>query len=150
METDLRKGVRVNDYEAIRRLVALYGQLLDSKRFEAWAELFTVDARFRVWGRVHEGRDVIVREICGMQPDAPGKHVVLQSVIDIEDTSHARCWTDLSALATVGESIRVATIGRYHDRMVKDGEDGRWRFAERALVMGGEEVPDGVMPSPSH
>jgi len=139
----------VNDYEAIRRLIALYGQLLDSKRFEAWADLFTIDARFRVWGRVHQGREAIVREICGMQPEAPGKHVALVPVINIENAGHARCWTDLSALATVGEDIRVATIGRYHDRLVKDTEDGLWRFAERTLVMGGEEVPDGVTPSPS-
>ena len=141
-------GAPVNDYEAIRRLIALYGQLLDSKRFEAWADLFTVDARFFVWGRVSEGREAIVRDIGGMQPDAPGKHVILQPVIDIEDARHARCWTDLSALLTVEESIRIMTIGRYHDLLVKDEEDGLWRFAERALVMGGEEVPEGVMPSP--
>ncbi len=143
------EGGRVDDYESIRRLIALYGQLLDSKRFEAWADLFTVNARFRVWGQVHEGREAIVREICGMQPDVPGKHVVLVPVIDLEDASHARCWTDLTALASVGEGIHVATIGRYHDRLAKDAKDGFWRFTERTLVMGGEEVPEGVMPSPS-
>ena len=140
----------MSDYEAIRRLITLYGQHLDSRRFEDWGNLFTANAHFRVWGRVHEGRDAIVREICGMQPEAPGKHVVLQPVIDIEDVHHARCWTDLCAMATVGKEIRVMTVGRYHDRLEKDGRDGRWRFAERALVMGGESLPDGVMESPQH
>ncbi len=139
----------MNDFESIRRLIALYGQLLDSKRFEDWGDLFTPNARFLVWGRIHEGREAILREIGGIQPDIPGKHLVLQPVIDLEDARHAHCWTDLCALATIGKEIRVATIGRYHDRLVKADDDGRWRFTERALVMGGEAVPDGVLPIPS-
>ena len=67
----------MNDHEAIRRLIALYGQLLDSKRFAEWGELFTPDAVFQFWGRAIRGREEIVREIGGMQPPAPGKHVVL-------------------------------------------------------------------------
>ena len=34
------------DIEAIRRLIALYGQLLDDRRFEAWGELFCEEAEF--------------------------------------------------------------------------------------------------------
>ena len=138
----------MEDREAIRRLIALYGQLLDSKRFEEWADLFTRDARFRVWGDCHVGREVIRREIGGMQPEAPGKHVVLQPVIDLDDAEHARCWTDLSAFATTPGGLVIATIGRYHDRLVKSSEDGRWRFSERTLVMGGEPVPEDVDPTP--
>ena len=41
-------SVRTGDLEAIRRLIAIYGQLLDSKRFREWGELFTEDAVFRV------------------------------------------------------------------------------------------------------
>ena len=143
------RRTELDDYEAIRRLIALYGQLLDSKRFDEWGDLFTGDARFRVWGQCHIGRDAIAREICGMQPEAPGKHVVLCPVIDLDDAYHARSWTDLSAFASSGEGFVIATIGRYHDRLVKDPTDQLWRFAERTLVMAGESAPEGVDPSPA-
>ncbi len=143
---------RMNDYEAIRRLLALYGQLLDSKRIAEWGQLFTEEAIFRVWGKTYRGRAEIEREIGGMQPDRPGKHVVLQPVIDIAldgDPDSALAWTDLCALATSAEGeIATATIGRYQDRLARDAESGRWRILERVLVMGGEDVPEDVAPSP--
>lgn len=139
----------MNDFEAIRRLMALYAQLLDSKRLAEWGELFVADAIFRVWGQTYRGRDEIVREIGGMQPEAPGKHVVLQPVIDFEGEAGARVWTDLCALSSGEEGITIATIGRYHDRLVRDPESGRWRFAQRVLVMGGEDTPADVDPSPA-
>jgi hypothetical protein len=142
---------RAGDLEAIRRLIAIYGQLLDSKRLEDWGELFVEEAIFRVWGAVHRGRREIVREIGGMQPDSPGKHVVLQPVIDLDpdDPDRALAWTDLCALATGTDGITIATIGRYHDRLVRDPGDGRWRFLERVIVMGGEAVPADVHPGPA-
>ncbi len=140
----------MDDYEAIRRLIALYGQLLDSKRFDDWGRLFTPDARFRVWDRCHEGREAIQREIGGMQPATPGLHVVLQPVIELEGSDRARAWTDLSAFATTEQGIMIATIGRYHDRLVKDPAGARWRFAERTLVMAGETLPEGAQPSPAY
>ena len=139
----------MDDYEAIRRLLALYAQLLDTGRYEEWGQLFTEDATFSVWGSTYRGRSQIVDEICGMQTDPPGKHVVLQPVIDLDDASHARAWTDLSAFACSPEGqFSIATAGRYHDRLVK--RDGRWRIAQRTLVMGGEAVPEGVDPSPGY
>ena len=39
---------RAVDLEAIRRVIAIYGQLLDSKRLAEWGELFAEDAVFRV------------------------------------------------------------------------------------------------------
>ena len=148
----------MNDFEAIRRLIALYGQLLDAKRLAEWGELFTEDAVFRVWGQTHRGRAAIVREIGGMQAEAPGKHVVLQPVIDWNGGDAAWAWTDLCALATTASkdaafgrnAIGIATMGRYHDRLKRSAEDGRWRIEERVLVMAGETVPDGVADSPPY
>ena len=45
-----------SDLEAVRRLVALYGPLLDSGRLAEWGELFTDDAVFSVYGRTYRGR----------------------------------------------------------------------------------------------
>ncbi|MFO0690273.1 MAG: nuclear transport factor 2 family protein [Myxococcota bacterium] len=134
-------------HEAIRRLMAIYAQLLDSKRLEEWGQLFTPDAVFQVWGQVWRGRDAIVAGIGGMQPDLPGKHVILTPVVDLNGPDRARAWTDLSAFATTDEGISIATIGRYHDELVR--QDGRWRFARRVVVMAREALPEGVEPSPA-
>jgi uncharacterized protein (TIGR02246 family) len=137
----------MDDCEAIRRLIALYGQLLDSRRFDDWGQLFTDDAVFSVWGTSYRGRDAIVRGIAGMQPEKPGKHVVLQPVIDLRGPDEARAWTDLSAFAAAEGGFAIATIGRYYDQLVREG--GRWRFASRVVVMDGEPLPPGVDPVPA-
>ena len=139
----------LHEHERIRRAVALYAQLLDSRRFADWGELFTEDALFSVWGRSYRGRAEIVREIGGMQPERPGKHMPLLPVIDLApDGRSALAWTDVAVLFTGDDGrIGVATLGRYHDRLVQQG--GRWRFAERILVLGDEPVPDGVAPQPA-
>jgi len=138
-------------HEAIRRLIAIYAQLLDSRRFDEWGELFSVDATFLVWGRCYRGREEIQREIAGMQSaDHPGKHALLQPVIDLAGDDRARAWTDMSVMTTTDGGIEVATIGRYHDEVVRDPSDGRWRFASRTIVMAGEPLPEGVAPAPAY
>ena len=138
------------DLEAIRRLVALYGPLLDSGRLAEWGELFTRDAVFSVYGRSYRGRDEIVREIGAMQPppDRPVKHLLLAPVVDFAGDGAALAWTDMTVYAT-GEDgrIAIATMGRYHDRLVR--ETDRWRFRERILVFAGAPVPEGVAPGPA-
>lgn len=138
------------ELERIRRLVALYGQLLDSGRLAEWGELFTRDAVFSVYGRTYRGRDEIVREIGGMQPppDRPVKHLLLAPVVDLDGDATALAWTDMTVYATGADGrIGIATMGRYHDRLVR--EDDRWRFRERVLVFAGQPVPEGVAPGPS-
>ncbi|MCH2171430.1 nuclear transport factor 2 family protein [Myxococcota bacterium] len=137
----------MNDYEAIRRLIAIYGQLLDSGRFEEWGALFAPDATFSVWGQTFRGREEIVREIGGMQPDAAGKHAILQPVIDLEGECEARAWTDFTALSTTDDGIAVVTLGRYHDQIVK--LDGVWHFASRDIAIGGETLGTGIPPTPA-
>jgi 3-phenylpropionate/cinnamic acid dioxygenase small subunit len=139
----------LHECERIRRLIALYAQHIDSRRFAEWGELFSEDATFSVWGRTYRGRAEIVREIGGMQPERPGKHMPLQPVIDLDPGGRsALAWTDLAVLFT-GEDgrIGVATLGRYHDRLVE--QHGRWRFASRVLVLGDEAVPPGTVPPPA-
>ena len=137
------------DLEGIRRLVALYGPLLDAGRLDEWGELFTRDAVFSVYGRTYRGREEIVREIGGMQPPSgrPVKHLLLAPVVDFAGADAALAWTDMTVYAT-GEDrrISIATMGRYHDRLARD--EGRWRFRERILVFAGEALPPGVLPGP--
>ncbi len=140
----------MDDLEQIRRLVALYGPLLDSGRLADWGELFTVDATFSVQGRTYRSRAEIVREIGGMQPGAERavKHLLLVPLIDLVSEDAALAWTDMIVLATGSErQLSIATMGRYHDRLLR--AEGRWRFHERVLVFAGEPLPEGVEPIPA-
>jgi 3-phenylpropionate/cinnamic acid dioxygenase small subunit len=140
----------MDDFERIRRLVALYAQLLDSGRLAEWGGLFTADASFTLFGRILRGREEIVREIGAMQPgpDRPVKHLLLPPVIDLGPDGQALVWTDVTVFATGPDrAVSIATIGRYHDRLVREGS--RWRFRERVLLFAGEPVPEGVAPVPA-
>src|SRR5262249_18531724 len=97
------------DLERIRRLVALYGPLLDAGRLAECGELFTRDGVFAVYGRTCRGREEIVREIGGMQPppDRPVKHLLLAPVVDFAGADAALAWTDVTVCAT-GEDRRIS------------------------------------------
>jgi hypothetical protein len=142
--------VSLADLEAVRRLVALYGPLLDSGRLAEWGELFTRDAVFSVYGRSYRGREEIVREIGAMQPppERPVKHLLLAPVVDFAGDGKALAWTDMTVYAT-GEDGRtlIATMGRYHDRLAR--EDDLWRFRQRVLVFAGQPLPAGVAAGPA-
>jgi uncharacterized protein (TIGR02246 family) len=137
----------MNDLEAIRRLIALYPQLLDAKRLEEWGGLFAEDAVFDVFGRRLAGRAEIVREIGAMQPAAPLKHAVFAPIVELDAPDRARAWTDFATLAQGEASIGVANFATYHDILTK--RDGRWRIAHRTIVSPGEKPPADVGPVPS-
>jgi len=137
----------MDDYEAIRRLIAIYSQLLDSGRYEEWGGLFLEDAIFSVGVERYVGRSEIVREIGGMQPADPSKHLALQPVIDLDGADGAEVWTDFAVVITAGGQLSVVTIGRYHDRLAR--HEGRWHFAARTIVMGGESPPADIPPVPA-
>ena len=94
---------------AIHRLIAVYAQLIDSGRLDDWGQLFTEEARFRVYGQTYESRATIVAEIGGMllPPDRPGKHISLVPIIDLTG--------DDRALATVPGAVDGHSGGRAAD-----------------------------------
>ena len=142
----------MDDEQAILRLITVYSQLLDDGRWDEWAEFFTDDAVFAVWGKVHEGRATIQEAISAMQPALPGKHVSFATVVDVTG-DEALAWTDFVALADDGpgewgRSYKVATVARYYDRLARGGD--RWRFARRDIRMAGDPLPAaGATPTPA-
>ena len=133
--------------EGIRRLIALYAQLLDSHRYDEWGQLFSEDAEFSVGPLTYRGRAEIQREICGMmRPEIATKHMLVQPVIEFEGPTRALAWTDMAGLATDEAGIARANLSPYHDRLVFEEEC--WRFAARALLIAGDELPAGVAQSP--
>jgi 3-phenylpropionate/cinnamic acid dioxygenase small subunit len=137
----------MNDLDAIRRVIALYPQLLDAKRLEAWGGLFTEDAVFDVFGRTLRGRAEIVREIGAMQPAAPLKHAVFAPIVELDAADRARARTDFATFAQGEPGIVVANFATYHDLLAKQGD--RWRIARRTIVSAGEPPPAHVGPAPS-
>ncbi len=132
----------MNDLDAIRRLIALYPQLLDAKRLEEWGGLFAEDAIFDVFGRRLVGRAEIAREVGAMQPAAPLKHAVFAPIVELDAPDRARAWTDFATFAQGPSGISIANFATYHDVLAK--RDGRWRIAHRTIVSAGEKPPEDV------
>jgi hypothetical protein len=141
----------MDDDYSIRRLMAVYSQLIDDGRWDEWGELFTEDAVFTVWGQAYLGREEIVRAISGMQSGLPGKHVAFATVVEL-DGDRALAWTDFLGVADTGpgqwgRSYGIASAARYYDRLTR--HDGRWRFSRRDIRNAGEPLPEGAVPTPA-
>lgn len=126
---------------AIRRLLAEYCHAFDDRRPDAFADLFTEAAEFRVFGQTRTGRSEIRDNIGAQQPGMPpGQHVTYNSVIDIDPSgTTARAWTDFLYLRKEGDAPTVTTAGRYHDELIR--EPDRWRFRARTIVFLGDDPP---------
>ncbi len=130
----------------IRDVLTRYCMLCDDGRFDEWAELFTLDARFAVMGQIHEGRVAIQSFIeAGQPPERRGRHAGLGSIVDVDhDGVSALAWTDF---LFVSQQREIKVIGRYHDELALDPIDGEWRFILREIVFLGAE-PTLTPPPP--
>jgi uncharacterized protein (TIGR02246 family) len=117
--------------EAISRTIALYGQFLDDRRFEAFGELFAPEGVWAIPGMSLEGRDQIVEVLQDLEQGGPGsvKHLSFHPVIVLEGPDRARAWTDLAALVPGDNGWVVVSAGRYYDTFVC--REGRWQFLVR-------------------
>jgi uncharacterized protein (TIGR02246 family) len=131
----------MSDEDAIRRTLAEYCQFCDDGRFDEFADLFATDAVFRVMGKSNEGRGQIKAFMeKAMPPEKRGKHVTTSCVIDVTgDGDEARVFTDYFFVARTDDGYGITSVGRYHDRLVKQKD--RWRFAEREIVFMGGDAP---------
>jgi ketosteroid isomerase-like protein len=131
----------VTDEEAIRRLLARFIQLRDDKQFDAWSGLFTDDAVF-TYGTVWlEGRAAIRDHVALLLAPDQGKHLCLNSVIDVEG-DRAFVSSDFAKLdpAAGGAGFVIGTAGRYVDELVRI--DGSWCIARRdVIIQGGTPAP---------
>lgn len=141
------------DERLIRRTLALYGPLLDDRRFEDWGELFTEDAEWTIPGASFKGRANVVAGVGAMEPPASGwvKHLSYPPVIEITSPTTARAWSDLAALLRDAQTGRwsIVAVGRYYDDLEKRG--GAWRFRRRLadIDTAASPLPDlNAVPTP--
>jgi hypothetical protein len=155
----------MNELDELRRVIALYGPLLDDGRFDEWKQLFAEDAEWisipglyrphgadsapKTW--TVRGREEIVAQVSKFT--APlrqaGKirslHFSGPPVIDIHG-DRANAWWDFIIMHITPSAISPSNTGRYYARFEKQG--GRWRFTQRVSVQHGAELPDGLTPLP--
>jgi uncharacterized protein (TIGR02246 family) len=131
MDTRIR---RLEDMDAIRQLYVDYGRHLDAEDPQAYASLFSRDAKLRL-GRVMraDGREeiaVAAAKVIRSGPDGERQSVhVLGSPhveLDGDTASGEAVWVAILRSDTGPPTVRV---GRHVDKLVR--EEGRWCFAER-------------------
>ena len=135
-----------SDEAAIRRLIILYGFLLDDRRLDDWAELFTPNAVCMGY----TGRQAIVQSIAVAQSSRWNKHITCSSLIELSG-GKALAWTDAFGLVDAGPTAAKARTYtffplRYYDQLVRD--KSRWRFARRDVRLQGDPLPDGAVEVP--
>jgi hypothetical protein len=139
-----------DDEAKIRRTLALYGTLLDDRRFDDWGELFTEDAEWTIPGTTFVGRDRIVAGVGAMEPPRPGwvKHLCYPAVVQVDSPASARAWSDLVAVVRdEAGAWSIAAVGRYYDDL--ENRDGAWRFRRRRADIDTASHPlPGLAPVP--
>jgi uncharacterized protein (TIGR02246 family) len=126
---------RLEDVEAIRRLMLEYRACLDAKDIRGYAQLFAADGEFVAGDMRARGPEAIFALVDGMRgtllTDRGGDdvHIVANPTIDVDGD---RATADSMWIYVVrGEDDQpvLSKIGSYHDVLTR--EDGRWRFLRR-------------------
>ena len=135
MTEDERRAIEID----CERLIKLYVNLNDAQDWPAVAALYTEDARFArpsQPGVFIEGREAILESFLA-RPARAQRHVIANTVVDVEDANHARAFRVIvlyqGDVAEPGElptmSANSPLVGTFTDRLVRTVEG--WRFAER-------------------
>lgn len=128
---------RLEDMDEIRRLYVDYGQHLDAGDADAYADLFTLDAKLRLTPVLRaDGRDEIRRVAeSGVSPGHRGQgavHVLGAPRVSLDgDRASGDCVWAAVSMADDG-SPRIS-VGRHIDELAR--EDGRWRFSSRKGIL---------------
>ena len=127
----------LEDMDEIRRLYVDYGQHLDAGDLDAYAELFTRDAKLRLTPVLRaDGRSEIRRVAStAVQPSHRGQgavHVLGAPRINIEgENASGDCvW---AAVSLTDDGTSRVIVGRHIDELSR--EDGRWRFKSRKGIL---------------
>jgi hypothetical protein len=127
--------------EAIRRLLAEYGRLLDLRDAKGWAALFTPDGawsggeRYGVITGPAALAGFITREFAAAPPCV---HIFGAAAITMGDED-ATAWSRWMLVEQAGETLRIAMAGAYRDTLALTPEG--WRFRRRDVAV---DLPVGA------
>lgn len=120
------------DIEEIRHLKHRYVRLMDTKQWDALADLWAEDATAS-WGGgafAFEGRDAIMGFLVGSAASERfiTSHLIGEPEILIESADRASgCWPLRDEVLMLDDDLVVRGYAYYEDRFVK--RDGAWRIA---------------------
>jgi SnoaL-like domain len=132
---------RLEDLEAIRRLMLDYRSCLDAKDIRGYAELFAAEGEFVAGDMSARGPQEIFELVDGMRgtllTDRGGDdvHIVANPTIDLDGDRATAESMWLYIVRGEGDVPVLSKVGSYHDVLTR--EDGRWRFLRR-------EAPTGI------
>ncbi len=122
----------MDDYEAIRRLLAEYCIATDTGDTERWADCFADDIAFEGPFGSFDSKEA-GRAYHQSAGDASKnfRHINSNAVIDI-DGDHAAVRSYIQVFDQTGENPVMVFLGFYDDRLVK--YEGRWLIRSRTLL----------------
>lgn len=122
------------EVERIKQLKARYFRLMDTRQWDAWAEVFTEDASLR-WGPgegdVSEGRQAIVKGVRSVLRDATTCHHGHMPEIEITGETSAR---GIWAMYDYVETPRFVLHGYGHYEEEYRLVDGDWHIHRLVLT----------------
>jgi uncharacterized protein (TIGR02246 family) len=126
---------RLEDVEAIQRLMLDYRACLDAKDIRGYAALFAADGEFIAGEMRATGPEEIFALVDGMRgtllTDRGGDdvHIVANPTIDVDGDRATADSMWIYVVRGEDDAPVLSKIGRYHDVLTR--EDGRWRFLRR-------------------
>ena len=126
-----------DDVGQVRRLLALYCELMDDRRYPEWSQLFTDDGIWAIGGKEYRGpseTQAYMDQLLTGSTAAANQHVNTNLFIELEG-AQGRVTSDYAMLASEpdGAAWTVIAMGRYFDRVVRKPDGSGWQFAERRL-----------------
>ncbi len=116
--------------EGVRATIAAYAHALDDGRTDDVVATFCPDGTVDIPGLgVHQGHDALRAAFAAVEPKAPQRHLVLNTLVTEWDDEGASAVSDLVFTAKGERGWSVAMVGRYHDTLHRDGDT--WRFHHR-------------------
>jgi ketosteroid isomerase-like protein len=128
----------VDDYEAIRQLLARYAHIVDGPEPASVAQLFEPDGEFELLGELFKGRDAVAgsfQQFADLGVLEGKRHLTVNTLIEVDgDTATAVSdWLVPSLDAETG-AWTILAVGRYEDVLAKSD---RWQFRfRRDLIVG--------------
>jgi uncharacterized protein (TIGR02246 family) len=128
---------RLVDIEAIKQLKARYFRLVDAKDWDAWGQVFAIDAVLEIpeGDLVHRGRDDIVANVSTVMESIRTVHHGHMPEIELTGPDTARgVWAMFDYVEWPeqdGRRIGIKGYGHYVEEYVR--EDGEWRIARSRL-----------------
>jgi hypothetical protein len=162
---------RIADELAIHNLVNRYSDAIVRRAADDWGNTWSIKGEWHLFGQVHQGRDVIVKQWEGFLERLPFVHqqssgglITFPNAADtdinnnniINNTATGRWY--VTEWGVTGDGPGMLTLGVYHDDYVREpaadasAETTCWRFARRKfapLYMGPPDLSGAPKPFPT-